>query len=131
MLCKLRRQVKDLDALALLNCFILSLLIALTATAKADQEERVFSEYLHYLMQQEGYNLADAIKEIQFLQQGKEDIIQSYIKTEQELQNLEKSAFSTIYFSKLNSVITFLEVIYRKVWLQQFDFYSAIVPLKT
>ena len=75
--------------------FIFSLLIAVASAATAQQEERVFGQYLRYLMQQEGYNLTDAIKEIQSLQQGKESIIQSYIKTEQDLQNLEKSAFST------------------------------------
>jgi hypothetical protein len=74
--------------------FILSLLIA-EAFAFAQREERVFEQYLQYLLEQEGYNLTDAIKEIQSLQQGKEEIIQSYIKTEQDIENLKKSAFLT------------------------------------
>jgi hypothetical protein len=75
--------------------FLICLLLATAVTATAQREERVFSEYIQYLMQQEGYRLTKAIKEIQSLQQGREEIIQSYIKTEQDLQNLEKSAFST------------------------------------
>ncbi|HIE26942.1 TPA: hypothetical protein EYP66_06620 [Candidatus Poribacteria bacterium] len=94
--------------LAKLNCFIFSLLIAVASAATAQQEERVFGQYLRYLMQQEGYNLTKAIKEIQSLQQGREEIIQSYIKTEQDLQNLEKSAVLTEqseldYYEKLYS----------------------------
>ena len=75
--------------------FVLILLLTVATAVTAQQEERVFSEYLQYLIEQEGVSLTDAIKEMQSLQQGKEDIIQSYIKTEQDLQNLQKSAFLT------------------------------------
>ena len=74
--------------LVALACFIFAVASAVTA----QQEERVFSEYLNYLTEQEGYNLTDAIKEIQSLKLGKESLIQSYIKTEQDLENLRQSA---------------------------------------
>jgi hypothetical protein len=75
--------------------FVLSLLLTVASAVTAQREERVFAEYLQYLTQQEGYSLVDAIKEVQSLQQGKESLIQSYIKTQQDLQNLEKSAVVT------------------------------------
>ena len=83
------------SAKRVLFLFLLSLLIAFPATAKAQREERVFEQYLQYLMQQEGYNLTDAIKEVQSLQQGRESLIQSYIKTEQDVQNLQQPFFNT------------------------------------
>ena len=53
--------------------FLFSLLIPFTvdpSLCSGQQQERVFAEYLQYLMQEEGYNLTDAIKELQSLRQG-------------------------------------------------------------